>query len=94
MLVMLPILEYCKGKTGKTSNTDSSNTKPKGKEIAKHVSKRRKPPVTMAMVTNRGWYQHTKNKKIHFFDNRGYTPSLEYMKDKNQFDVFVKHLEP
>ncbi len=90
ILLLLPFAEYCKSKT----KPGSDPVKPKEKQVARHVSKRHKPPVTAAMVTNRGWYKNKKNGKIHFFDNRGFTPSLEFMKDKQQFDVFIQRLEP
>jgi len=89
ILLLLPIAQYCKSK----SKTDSKE-KPKDKTSVKHTSKKHKPPITAAMVSNRGWYRNKKNGKIHFFDNRGFTPSLEYMKDKQQFDVFIQRLEP
>lgn len=90
ILLLLPFAQYCKNK----SKTDNDPGKPKGKQVARHSTKKHKPPVTMAMVSNRGWYRNKKNGKIHFFDSRGFTPSLEYMKDKQQFDVFVQRLEP
>ena len=89
ILLLLPLAQYCKSKT----KTDSSSNKSKEKPVVRHSSKKRKQPVTAAMVTNRGWYKNKKNGKIHFFDNRGFTPSLEYLKDKKQFDTFVQHLE-
>ena len=89
ILLLLPFAQYCKSKS-------KSETKEKSKEkpSVKHTSKKHKPAITAAMVTNRGWYKNKKNGKIHFFDNRGFTPSLEYMKDKQQFDVFIQRLEP
>src|SRR5689334_20247750 len=57
------------------------------------VSKKRKQPVYSAMVQNRGWYINTKNNKIHYFDKRGFTPSLEYFKNKDEFDRFTQHLQ-
>ncbi len=48
----------------------------------------------MKMVSNRGWYKNKKNGKIHFFDERGFTPSLEYLKNDKEFASFVQHLEP
>ena len=48
----------------------------------------------MAMVSNRGWYKNNKNGKIHFFDDRGFTPSLQYLKNSKEFETFIKHLEP
>jgi hypothetical protein len=90
LLLLLPLAQHCKSKSTKQTNTDSTKSKP----TVKRVSKQHKPAITMAMVSNRGWYQHSKNKKIHYFDGRGYTPSLEFVKDKAQFDSFVKHLQP
>ena len=89
LLMLLPLAQYCKSK----SKTETKEKK-KDKPSVKHTNKKHKPAITAAMVTNRGWYRHKKNGKIHFFDNRGFTPSLEYMKDKQQFDVFVQRLEP
>ena len=88
ILLLLPFAQYCKSR----SKTDTG--KPKDKQSIKHTSKMRKPSVNAAMVSNRGWYRNKKNGKIHFFDNRGFTPTLEYMKDKQQFDVFIQRLEP
>ena len=91
ILLLLPLVEYCKSKPkGTTSNTG----KPVNKGIGRHTSKKRKQPIVASMVTNRGWYKNKKNNKIHFFDNRGFTPSLQYLKNKNEFDAFIKHLEP
>jgi len=90
LLLLAPFAQYCKSK----SKTDSGKDKSKEKQAVKHSSKRHKSPIAAAMVTNRGWYRNKKNGKIHFFDNRGFTPSLEYMKDKQQFDVFIQRLEP
>ena len=61
---------------------------------ARHIRKKKKHPLNMAMVNNRGWYKNKKNGKIHFFDNRGFTPSLHYLKNTKELENFVKHLEP
>jgi hypothetical protein len=45
-------------------------------------------------VQLRGWNQNTKTKKIHYFDEKGYTPALWYVKDRTQFDLFIKNLAP
>ena len=90
VLLLLPFAQYCKSKT----KTSSSPDKTKEKQVVRHISKKHKPPVTAAMVANRGWYKNKKNGKIHLFDNRGFTPSLEYLKDKKQFYAFIQHLEP
>lgn len=90
LLLLLPLAQHCKSGSDKEKGAE----KPKERIAARHRSRLRKPPVTMAMVSNRGWYQHSKNRKIHYFDNRGYTPSLEFMKDKAQFDTFIAHLQP
>lgn len=90
LLLLMPLAQYCNNK----SKNSTAKDKPKEKKVARHTSKKKKPPVNMTMVTNRGWYKNKKNGKIHFFDNRGFTPSLLYLKNAKEFDAFVKHLEP
>ena len=91
LLLLLPLAQYCNNKSKSAKNDPG---KPKDKTTVKRVSKRRKQPIVASMVTNRGWYQNKKNYKIHYFDKRGFTPCLLYLKDKKEFDAFVKHLEP
>ena len=90
LLLLLPLAEYCNNGPKQTDIIPRT----KGNKTARHIRKFRKPPVNMKMVTNRGWYRNTRNGKIHFFDERGFTPSLEYVKNGREFENFVKHLEP
>ncbi len=92
ILLLLPLVEYCKSRPKATD--PSVPGKPKEKGIGRHTSKKRKQPITAAMVSNRGWYKNKKNGKIHYFDKRGFTPSLQYLRNKKEFDVFIQHLEP
>ena len=90
LLLLLPLVEYCKNKS-KTGDTKPGNKK-RGKKVAR-VSKKRKQPIVAKMVTNRGWYKNKRNGKIHYFDDRGFTPSLLYLKNQKEFETFVQHLE-
>ena len=89
ILLLLPFIQYCKSKSKNTAGD-----KIKEKQVLRHVTKKRKPPVNMKMVSNRGWYKNKKNGKIHFFDDRGFAPSLQYLKNTKEFEMFIKHLEP
>ncbi len=93
LLLLSPLLEFCNDKS-KSKSASSKPDKPKVKTKAVHTAFKRKHPVTPSMAKNRGWYKNKKNGKIHFFDARGFTPSLEYMKNSKEFDTFISHLEP
>ena len=88
LLLLLPLAQFC------NNGAEKEPAKKKAPQAVRHSGKKRKRPVAASTVSNRGWYLNTKNKKIHFFDRRGYTPSLEYLRDAKEFQAFVKHLEP
>ena len=74
------------------NSTGKKPGNPNNKKLVR--TKSRIPPVKMAQVQNRGWYINKRNNKIHFFDKRGYTPALEFMKNRNEFDTFTRNLQP
>ncbi len=63
------------------------------KGVITYSFKEKKPPIIFARVQNRGWFKNKKNNKIHFFDNKGFTPSLKYLKNDTEFNNFTRNLE-
>ena len=64
------------------------------KGVITYSFKEKKPPIIFARVQNRGWFKNKKNNKIHFFDNKGFTHSLKYLKNDTEFNNFTRNLEP